>query len=143
MISNKEMAAASKTWLMRSFGSHRYIKALERRRDAFTFANITRYENNGASRAESKENAQETKFLEYSEINRLIEQVRAEVEQSDVETIRTINALDSNLQKSILVDRYINMLSWDEIARRVGYSRAHVQRLHGVALLAIYKQIPQ
>ena len=139
MISNKEKAAVSKSWLMRSHGSHRYIKALERRRASFTFANITKYENDGSCRPDAIENAQETKMLEYSEINRVIDETRAEVEASDVETIRTINQLTSNLQKSILVERYINLSNWDEIARRVGYSRAHVQRLHGVALLAIYK----
>lgn len=139
MISNKEKATTAKAWLMRSSNSRQYIKALERRLDSFTFANITRYENDGAGRVDSLENAQETKMLEYSELKRRIEETRAEVEKADLETITLINEMESKLQKTILVERYINLLSWDNIGKQVNYSRAHVQRLHGVALLAFYK----
>lgn len=139
MISHKEQAAIAKNWLNRSVNSHRYIKALERRLQAFTFANITKYENDGASRTEPRENVTESKMLEYSEICRLIEETRAKVENADAETILVIDEMQSYIQKTILVERYINLLSWDDVARKVGYSSAHVKRLHGAALLSLYK----
>ena len=78
-------------------------------------------------------------MLEYSELRRLIDETKAKIETADVETLRTINEIESNLQKTILVERYINLASWESIAKRVDYSAAHVQRLHGQALLALYK----
>lgn len=139
MINLKEQAAASKRWLNRGIGSHRYVKALERRLYSFTYANITNYENDGSARTEPKENIQESKMLEYSELRRLIDETKASIETNDIETIKTINEIDSNLQKTILVERYVNLLSWDDIAKKVGYSTAHVQRIHGVALLSLFK----
>lgn len=138
-MTDREKSATAKRYLTRSIGSHRYIKALERRLQSFTFANITRYENDGVNRSEAIENAQETKMLEYSEIKRLIEETQAKIQTADVETLRTINEIESNLQKTILVERYINLASWESISKRVDYSVAHVQRLHGQALQALYK----
>ena len=138
-MTDREKSATAKRYLTRSIGSHRYIKALERRLASFTFANITRYENDGTKRTELLENAQESRMLEYSELRRLIDETKAKIETADVETLRTINEIESNLQKTILVERYINLASWESIAKRVDYSAAHVQRLHGQALLALYK----
>lgn len=139
MISQKEQAAAAKNYLNRGIGAHRYIKALERRLNSFTFANITKYESDGAARVEPTENVTETKMLEYSELNRLIEETRAKIEKTKAETLKTINKVDSNLQKAILVSRYINGENWEQTAKEVDYSVAHVQRLHGQALLSLYK----
>lgn len=141
MVSHKEQAAIAKSWLNRSANSLRYIKALERRLSAFEFANITKYEHDGGTRTEPRENASETKMLEYSEICRLIEETRGKVDATNAETLVIVSNLKSYLQKSILIERYINLLSWDDVARKVGYSAAHVKRLHGVALLALYKEL--
>lgn len=139
MITYKEQSAISKRWLNRSIGSHRYVKALQRRLDSFPYANITNYENDGSPRKDPKENVQESKMLEYSELRRLIDETNKNIETFDVETLRTINEIESNLQKTILVERYINMLSWDDIAKKVDYSRSHVQRIHGAALLSLFQ----
>jgi DNA-directed RNA polymerase specialized sigma24 family protein len=141
MISHKEQAATAKRWLNRSANSLRYIKALERRLNAFEHANITKYENTGAARVEPRENATETRMLEYSELCRLIDETRGTVDRTNAETLAVLDGLKSYLQKSILLERYINLLSWDDVARKVGYSTAHVKRLHGVALLALYQEL--
>lgn len=143
MITHKEQSTIAKHWLNRSIGSHRYVKALQRRLDSFTYANITNYEKDGSARTKPSENAQESKMLEYSELCRLIDETRGKIETYDVETLQTINKIDSNLQKTILVERYINLLSWDDIAKKIDYSRAHVQRLHGAALLSLYSVLKQ
>ena len=139
MVSAKEQAAAAKNYLNRGVGAHRYIKSLERRLNSFTFANITKYENDGAGRVEPSENVTESKMIEYSELKRLIEETAAKIEKEKAETLKTISKVDSNLQKAILVSRYINAESWDQTAKSVDYSVAHVQRLHGQALLSLYK----
>lgn len=139
MTSQREQSATAKHWLMRSVGSHRYIKALERRLESFTFANITRYENDGVPPTNTGENATETRMIEFSEINRLIEETRDRIASSDVETLRMIDRMTSNLQKTVLVERYINLLNFDEIAKKIDYSTSHVHRLHGEALLSLYK----
>lgn len=143
MISNRDRAAISKRYLNRTKDAHLYIKALESRLNAFTFANITKYDSDGGTRTEPRENVQETKMIEFSELNREIEETRNRIDAEDLETIKVIEGVDSFLQRIILTERYINFLCWDDIAKRVNYSRSHVLRIHGKALLSLYKSLKE
>lgn len=138
MISHKEQAATTKKWLSRGLGTNNYIKALERRKEAFTFANITKYENGGVGKGDPKENTTESHMIEYSEICRLIEENKKKIEKTNAETLAMVENLESQLEKAVIIDRYINSLSWDDIGKRIGYSSSHIQRIHGRALLSLY-----
>lgn len=138
MVDQKEMAAAAKEWLMRSMGAQRYRRSLERRLKAFTFASITRYENDGTGKGTPKENEQESKMLEYSELRGMIERISLDLDNIDLETIRVVNRIESKTEKAILIDRYVNLMTWDEIGTVTGFSRSHAQRIHGKALLDMY-----
>jgi hypothetical protein len=139
MTSPKEKAAIARRWLQRGTDSRRYIRALERRLASLPLANITRYENDGAARTEPRENMTETRMLEYSELKRSIEDAKERSKADDKETRRMLAAMYSNLQRSILEERYIYCLSWEDIAKMFDYSVRHIHRLHGAALLAFYQ----
>lgn len=45
-----------------------------------------------------------------------------------------LKGLDNYVEEMIIVNRYINNLSWEEIADNIGYSRTQTYRLHGEAI---------
>lgn len=49
----------------------------------------------------------------------------------------TISKIDDREYRIILQNKYLNDMSWDEIANDINYNIRHVHRLHGKALLAI------
>lgn len=48
-----------------------------------------------------------------------------------------INAIESDIQKEVLIDYYIKGMSWEEIAVKIGYTYRHTIRIHGYALAAL------
>ena len=53
------------------------------------------------------------------------------------ETESLIEMLDDTTLQTILKYRYINGLTWEQIAVRMDYSYMHITRLHGKALSAL------
>ena len=45
-----------------------------------------------------------------------------------------LKGLNNCVEEMIIVNRYINNLSWEEIADNIGYSRTQTYRLHGEAI---------
>lgn len=56
-----------------------------------------------------------------------------------LEAIRLINKLEDDISINILIQRYINYKSWDEIAESLSYTRQGVIKKHGKALLDFEK----
>lgn len=48
---------------------------------------------------------------------------------------RAISKLEDNNERYVLELRYINCLSWREVADTIGYTERRVYQIHGVALL--------
>lgn len=53
----------------------------------------------------------------------------------NIEQIQSDSAKNTENEKTVLMLRYIEDLEWHEVAERMAYSRSHVDRLHGYALL--------
>lgn len=142
-----EKSAIAKKWLSRSMGAKRYRRSLERRIEGFTFASISRYETDGSTKGTPRENEQETKMIEYSEVRGMLDKIIDQLDREDMETIKVIERIDSKVEKSILVDRYVNLLTWDEIADGRSsdepLSKSHAQRIHGRALQSMYKALKE
>ena len=51
--------------------------------------------------------------------------------------LKLINKLDNVIYRTVLVDRYINCLTWEEVSEGLNMSVRHILRLHGKALNAI------
>lgn len=56
-----------------------------------------------------------------------------------LECVAMINMLSRSTHRQLLTLRYLNYLSWDEIAAKMNYSIDHVFKLHGHALLEFRK----
>lgn len=53
------------------------------------------------------------------------------------EAIELIMQLDDELHIDILRLRYLESYTWDDVSRSLHYSRRHILRQHGLALLAL------
>ena len=148
-MTDKERAEIAKTWLMRSIGSRRYKREIERRLEAFTFASIAKYETDGSGKGTPRENEQETKMIEYSDLRKTLEGINRRLDAEDTITIRVIEAIRSEtaeLERAILMARYINMRTWDEIASSdfdEPLSNTQAYRIHGKALISMYKAMKE
>ena len=58
----------------------------------------------------------------------------AELELARNEIIGAINAIQSETLKELLELRYINLLGWREVAKRMGYTEDNIYKLHQDAL---------
>lgn len=56
-----------------------------------------------------------------------------------LEAMRLINKLEDDISINILIQRYINYKSWDEIAESLSYTRQGVIKKHGKALIDFEK----
>ena len=56
-----------------------------------------------------------------------------------LEAIRLINKLGNDEYINILLRRYVNYESWEQIANELGYTRQAINKKHGLALLEIEK----
>jgi len=53
----------------------------------------------------------------------------------NIEQVQSDSAKNTENERTVLMLRYIEGLEWHEVAERMTYSRSHVDRLHGYALL--------
>ena len=53
----------------------------------------------------------------------------------NIEQTQSDSPKNTENEKTVLMLRYIEDLEWHEVAERMAYSRSHVDRLHGYALL--------
>lgn len=138
MTDQREQARAAKEWLLESAGLILYVNALERRLAAVTFANVSQYESDGVH-VEPKENVQETKFLEYSELRRQLDDAQDRYKNHAMEMVRMIGKVENNTEKSVLFERYVNGLTWGQVAVKTNFGKRYVQTIHGQALLSLFK----
>ena len=50
--------------------------------------------------------------------------------------------MQNELQQKVLYERYVNMLDWRTIAKKLAYSEQYLWRVHGNALTAFAKKYP-
>ena len=53
----------------------------------------------------------------------------------EVDIYKRVDQMQDQTERDILRTRYIDGLTWDQIALKLGYSRRNVTRIHGRALL--------
>ena len=70
--------------------------------------------------------ASETLYAEYQECNRVLVQI-----------MQAINAVQDEMQKTVLTLRYVEGLGWLDISEKIGYEISNTYILHGRALLAV------
>ena len=127
-----------KQWLNRAYGIDSEINELLReQKKSFAHAvNATSSMGNEKTQV-SKGNTSEKKFVEYAAYSERIDRRIDELYVVKQEILSAINKLDDSRLRTLLIARYINFRTWDDIAYNMNYSRMHVYRLHGLALQKI------
>lgn len=138
----------AKEWLNRMYHVVNKIESLERKRDnvVSSMSGIGKYDAEHIP-AQTGENASESKNIAYSILSAEIEKEYARLLKEDSRTLEVINTLgntpEAEIMKAILIDRYLNRLSWEAIAKHQSYGPSRTYELHSIALDKIYPNIPR
>lgn len=132
----------TKEWLSRGWRIDREIKELEQaQQEALTLATRTtagadgeRVDGTSGNSSERAMVAYADKAAEYAE---LIEGKIRELVGIKAEIIRAVERVENPTLRAVLVARYINFKTWEQIAVELSYSYMHVCRLHGRALVEV------
>lgn len=125
----------TKEWLMRGRGIEREIKSLEQsQREAYD--RLTR-----AVTSLDKISVRATKdphlFDAYAALSDKIQARTAALIGVRVEIIQATEKLEDANQRTLLIERYVNGKTFEEIAAEMHYTWRHVHRVHGAALRAM------
>lgn len=77
------------------------------------------------------------KFDRLAEISGEIDKRVDELHEVKSEIFRTINKLDDRTERLVLIGRYLDNMSFEEIAVGIHYSYKQTCRIHGKALLSV------
>lgn len=73
-----------------------------------------------------------------------LKQIKSEFEAFERRASAEINRIPDNLLSAVLFEKYINGLTWDEVAMFVGKDADYVRKgLHGIALAKFDEVIPE
>lgn len=83
----------------------------------------------------STDNSVEKKMIEYAEFSKMLDIKIAELIEHQKKMLQIINKIDNTSYRTLLIARYINCKTWEQIAEDMGYSDKWVRTsLHGRAL---------
>jgi len=93
---------------------------------------------------EPEGNSQEEKLAEFIDLKKMLEIKILELGIEDQKTIKVILMIDQAISRTILIERYVNRLSWKEIAKVMHFSPGggHLYNMHRDALCAVLPFIP-
>ena len=124
-----------KQWLMRYQNADKKVESLLRdRQETYDRLVSITSQLDGDSVSGTKD---PHKFDELAELDGYIRQEVSKAMKIKMEITTAINELEDWRYRDVLIYRYINNYIWDNIADSMSYTRQHVTRLHGYALIAI------
>lgn len=127
---------STKEWLMRAWHIDREIDAmLMARRKAYE--RCTSVTTRPREVIVSSSYDPDTAVVALLNIETLIDQRVDKLTQIKAEILGAIEAVPDCTLRTLLIDRYINFKTWEQIAVDMGYSWRQVIRLHGEALLVV------
>lgn len=132
----------TKEWLSRGWRIDREIRELEQAQvEALALATRTtastdgeRVDGGGGNSSERAMVAYADKAAEYAA---LIDEKIRELVGIKTEIIRTVERVENPTLRAVLMARYVNFKTWEQIAVEMSYSYMHVCRLHGRALVEV------
>ena len=141
-----EREERAKAWLNRNYGTALEIQAIQRRLERMNadLEKVTRpLKIKEVIEANNPGNAQEDRLADYIDMSDDLSKRLLFLARLDTETMNVINKMDSSTLKAILIERYINRLSWNKVAEVIHYERRWVMELHRQALDAVLPFIPE
>lgn len=92
---------------------------------------------------QTKKNSQEERQHLYDDLEAEIVRLKEEIAKEKRLRIKIINHLKSDMQRVVMIERYINQKSFFQIGKLLNYSERHVQRIRLQALDNIKEFIPE
>ena len=131
----------SKEWLNRGYKLDKEINALLNEQSAALTRATGSTCGTSAERVQtSRRNTTEDRFINYASYSELIDNRIDELYAIKQEILSAINKVDDAVLRTLLIEKYINFHTWEQIACNMNYSYVHVvHNLHPKALNAISK----
>ena len=124
-----------KEWLDRARTMESELKQLQMLKDkAYILACGGSSNISGEKVQTSKNNSAERKFAAYANYSKQVDDMTSELIQCRSKLLNTLNQLKNHTYKTLLIERYINCQTWEEIARNMNYSESWIYKLHEQAL---------
>ena len=126
----------TKEWLSRGRHLQQRIQALEETKAmAYTSATSTTASSGGGGGSNISRKAER-----YSELSETVDQERARLDSIMAEITALIAQVEDNALATLLQDRYVRCLTWEQIAVEMNYSYVHiVHTMHPKAIKAAEK----
>lgn len=132
MVSTTDKYEA-KSWLYRGWNLSQEIKSLLKLRgesfDALTSA-VAKL--NGMPGGSTNPH----KFDRHAELCDMIDRRVEELSQIQAEILQAVSAVKDSRYRTLLIDRYIRFMLWEQVAAEMNYGFRHVLKLHAEALEA-------
>lgn len=125
----------TKEWLNRGRKLDEEINQLiQAQEKAFAQATYTVGGTEGDKVQTSRKNVSENRFVNYASYSEMIDNRIDELYLIKQEILQAVNRLGDGVFRTLLVARYINFKTWEQIAVEMNYSWSQTHRLHGKAL---------
>ena len=126
-----------KEWLNRGYKLDDEINSLlKEQQEAFSKAIGVNYSATEKVQT-SKRNTSEDRLINYASYSELIDNRVDELYAVKQEILQVINKVNDSVLRTLLIKRYINFQTWEEIACGMNYSYRQICRLHSKALSKI------
>ena len=135
----KTVCKRAQGWLNRNYNAHKQLEAdlrmLEIMQNRLQ-SGVARYENDGSSihDADAAKAQYDDALLDYSMQKEKVEKEERRLVKEMAKTRRMIDLLDDPCHKAIAIDRSINRLRWEDVAKLEHISIAQIYRLHRAML---------
>lgn len=132
----------TKEWLSRGWRIDREIRELEQAQvEALALATRTTAGTDGERVDGGGDNSSEREMVAYAdkaaEYAVMIDEKIRELVGIKTEIIRAVERVENPTLRAVLMARYVNFKTWEQIAVEMSYSYMHVCRLHGRALVEV------
>ena len=127
----------TKEWLMRGWEINEEINTLlDEKEEAFSRACSVTAPTDPERVTTTRRNTSEDKFIKYSEYEyeKEIDRRIDELYRVKLEILSAIGAINDSTLRKLLVKRYLQFKTWEQIAVEMSYSWRQIVRLHGKAL---------
>lgn len=132
-----------KDWLNRGYKIDKEINALLLEREkAFNLAcKVSAPPSDNERVKASAGNGSENRYIKYAEYSRLIDSRIDRLYQVKNEILTVISVVENNTYRTLLILRYVQFKTWEEIADCMGYEVRWVYKLHEQALCECKKHV--
>ena len=125
----------TKEWLMRGWEINKEINALlEEKEQAFSRACSVTAPTDCEHVTTTRRNTFEEKTARYADYEKKIDRRIDELYQIKQEILSAIELVNDSTLRKLLIKRYLQFKTWEQIAMEMSYSYMHITRLHGKAL---------